>query len=865
MPTGAQAAKAPRFSLQLQAGYSGVGSAGQWLPATLDVTNRGRDFTGNITIGASGTSNRFNAGNGQDSASQVEHQLAAVLPAGATKRFTTFVQAGPSPVVARLFTKGREQVASARSEITTANGPLIAVISDQGDALDEFGLVRLPGEVPVRVIHIKPVEVPESGIVLKAFDIVAVTNASTDAFNKTQGQALAEYAEQGGNLLVTGGSNWRKTIAGIPGGLLALKIDETRSVPDLSEVRAVVEAPALPGPVDVASGKLEVAGPREQGSAPAIIFQEAGLPLLVESAVGSGRVMFFGADPSQAPLLSWAGTRPLLRQITLRLLSNRLNNFTGGFNGAGMGMNPSASSQLAQAVSNISSLDLPSGKLLGILLVLYIFLVGPGNYLFLRRAGKRDLAWVTIPVVVLISSVAAYGVGLAKAGSNTIVNRVQILHATTGPGPAFSQSAVGVFGPRSGSYTIEHQGRSFVSSLGGQTFSIMSAKGVAPEEGGSGYPTGNVIVDEGSGVIQLNGDESSSRGYFEESFVKLPGGITENLKIQNGRIRGTVYNKLSFNIEEAVAVAGDSFVKIGKMNRDSPVSLDLPLARPSPFQEGGNLAYQIYGPREGIGSAGTVAVREQTRRMQILQSILPNDPSQSSEPMLIAWAKVKGETIRVNGSETKIQDLTAIVVPLKATPGQSLEGGESRANLVDVSGQFQTYGQTLSLPADAKAIYEIRLPGANWKNLKVRFSNELTPLAQKLGSVPAPMQVPPPPLPAPAPAGMPAPNSIVPPAPAACKQAGNETICSSSSVIPNTPPGQGPTQGPGINRMDVSVFNYGGQTWDPVTLTPGSGADEIKLDQPSYLSPAGLLRYRISAKPGGSLVGPASLSADPAS
>jgi len=847
----------------LQAGYSGVGSAGQWIPATLDVTNRGRDFSGFIKIGSAGASNRFSAGNSPGSASQVEYQLAAVLPAGTTKRFTTYVQTGPYPVVARMFTRGREQVASARSEITTANGPLIAVISDQSDALDEFGLVRLPGEVPVRVIHIKPGEVPESGIALKGFDIVAVTNASTDAFNKTQRQSLAEYAEQGGNLLVTGGANWRKTVPGLPSGLLALKIDETRSVADLTEVRAVFEAPPLPGPVEVASGKIEVASAPGQNPAATIIFQEAGIALLVESAVGNGRVMFFGADPSQEPLLSWQGTRPLLRQMTMRLLSDRLENFTGGFNGPGMGMNTSASSQLAQAVSNIPSLDLPSAKLLGILLVLYILLVGPGNYLFLRRVGLRDLAWVTIPAVVVVSSVAAYGVGLAKAGSNTIVNRVQIIHPSAESGAAFSQSAVGVFGPRSDSYTIEHPGRSFVSALGGQTFSIMSAKGVAPEESGSGYPTGNVIVDEAGGVIQLRGDESSSRGYFEESFVKLPGGITEDLKIQNGSIRGTVINKLGFNIEEAIAVTGSSFVKIGKMNSNSPVSLDLPLVRPGPRQDGANLAYQIYGPREGVESTVTPAAREQARRIQVLQAILPIDPSQPSQPMLIAWAKLKGETIRVNGSKTRIQDLTAIVVPLTAAPGQSRNGEESRANLVDVSGQFQTYGQTLSLPEGARAIYEIRLPGANWRNLKLSFSNEVTPLAQKLGSVPAPMQVPPPPIPAPE--GVPAPNTIVPPAPAACKQAGNETICSSSSVIANTPPNQGASPTPGINRMDVSVFNYRSQAWDPVTLTPGATADEILLDQPNYLSPTGLLRYRISAKPGGSLVGPASLSADAAS
>ncbi|MBK8024645.1 MAG: hypothetical protein IPK19_25285 [Chloroflexi bacterium] len=44
-------------------------------------------------------------------------------------------------------------------------------------------------------------------------------------------------------------------------------------------------------------------------------------------------------------------------------------------------------------------------------LALYILLVGPANYFLLSRINRREWAWVTIPILILVFSALAHTLG----------------------------------------------------------------------------------------------------------------------------------------------------------------------------------------------------------------------------------------------------------------------------------------------------------------------------------------------------------------------------------------------------------------------------------------------------------------------
>ena len=59
-------------------------------------------------------------------------------------------------------------------------------------------------------------------------------------------------------------------------------------------------------------------------------------------------------------------------------------------------------SQIVSAVSQLASLALPPiGGLIAILGG-YILLIGPLNYLILKRLDRRELAWLTMPALIVV-------------------------------------------------------------------------------------------------------------------------------------------------------------------------------------------------------------------------------------------------------------------------------------------------------------------------------------------------------------------------------------------------------------------------------------------------------------------------------
>ena len=104
-------------------------------------------------------------------------------------------------------------------------------------------------------------------------------------------------------------------------------------------------------------------------------------------------------------------------------------------------------SQIVYALQNLPSVDLPPIEQLFVLLIAYIALIGPINYLVLRRLDKREWAWVTIPALVVVFAFGSYGLGATLKGSDVIVNQITVVRAAQGTGRGIGQAYIGVYSP----------------------------------------------------------------------------------------------------------------------------------------------------------------------------------------------------------------------------------------------------------------------------------------------------------------------------------------------------------------------------------------------------------------------------------
>ena len=143
-----------------------------------------------------------------------------------------------------------------------------------------------------------------------------------------------------------------------------------------------------------------------QPGARAVLSDPSGRPLLLEGHYGGGLISALTFDPAAAPV---AGSQ-LAVPAWIEALGRTLDHSPGAM--PTTRTLPGVDATVAQALPTLRGAALPSPWLVGPLLLLYLLLVAPVNYLFLRRRmGRPDLFWLTAPALAAVFTGAFYWVG----------------------------------------------------------------------------------------------------------------------------------------------------------------------------------------------------------------------------------------------------------------------------------------------------------------------------------------------------------------------------------------------------------------------------------------------------------------------
>jgi hypothetical protein len=252
-------------------------------------------------------------------------------------------------------------------------------------------------------------------------------------------------------------------------------------------------------------------------------------------------------------------------------------------------------SQIVQAASQLPSLALPPvGGMIGLLGV-YILLIGPVNYLVLKRLDKREWAWVTMPILILAFAAGAYGFGSLLRGSNVIVNEAAIVRGAPGATEGLAQAYLGVFSPTRASYQLRFPGGALLSSPTNGDFL------------GDGTAAGlDVLQGDPSQIRDLGVGFGSLRTIRAESAVDVPL-VQTKLRLEDGHLRGTVTNASEETLQAPAVVLGSTVGKLSDLAPGQSADVDVVL---QPVQMGQQLSDKIVGqlffgdPRQaGEGSA----------------------------------------------------------------------------------------------------------------------------------------------------------------------------------------------------------------------------------------------------------------------
>lgn len=260
------------------------------------------------------------------------------------------------------------------------------------------------------------------------------------SLDNLRGRALADWVSRGGHLVVSIGANWQKVRDSVIGSLLPAIPSGQERVNDLNGIETFTAGATKPitpaGTPPVMVTKFE--GVEARGGK--VLGSTLGVPLVIRGSYGFGRVTVLGVDVDQKPFAAWEDRSLFwVRALDLRRQGSETTN-TAAVTAPSRRMyqagDTDLSTELRRALEQFKGIKLISFGWVAFFIFLYILLIGPGDYLFLKKVVKRmELTWVTFPVIVLTVSLLAYYAAYVVKGSDLRVNKVDIIDVLQAPGP----------------------------------------------------------------------------------------------------------------------------------------------------------------------------------------------------------------------------------------------------------------------------------------------------------------------------------------------------------------------------------------------------------------------------------------------
>ena len=585
---------------------------GSWIAIEVHLVNSGPSITGEIRLqGGSQGGTRYGTAVQLDSPSDKTWVLHAQPPSFGQQLEVQLVSAGTILL--------RQKVA------VTIHDPgqlVVGVIAENGPrVVGSLSLPAVQNQQPAVIVPLTLADLPTRIEAWSALDRLVWQDVDASDLSTEQLTAMRGWLALGGRLVILGGTTGIGALAGFPDDLLPYRPSSTVDVAPDSLAGLLGTPPADAKDVPALAGEL---------SRGRILAASGDRVVAAQAVYGSGSVTILGIDPT----VGWPSADAPSRALWPSLIPARSDGTVG----------MTDDSQIVSAVSNLPSLALP--PLGGLLLLLfgYIALIGPLNYLVLRRIDRREWAWITMPILIVGFAVGAYAFGSALRGSSIIVNEVAIVRGAPDATEGSAQAYLGLFSPTRGTYQVAVPGGALLSSpisgdvFGGTTASLDILQGSPPGP---------------SRVRDLSVGFGSLRTIRAESQAIVPKIHTE-LALVDGTLTGIVRNDSAVKLEKPAIVLGGNVKVLKDLLPGEQVDVAFAITATGFF--GQSLSDRIFGQTffGQTGATTETARRDQTRHLVIDQ--LTYDPQfgnfgrlNDEGPVLLAWGRDAVMDVTVEG------------------------------------------------------------------------------------------------------------------------------------------------------------------------------------------------------------------------
>lgn len=649
---------------------------GGWIGISATLVNTGEPTDGHLTATTdAGTVRR-----------------AVELPAGARKTVTLYVQPDPFQRAIDVRYEEPNGTVTARVEVRVFESTVrqLAIVGDGAGTLRPQFAVGIDGGES-EPIAFGPADIPERFEPLAGVDAM-VWAGDGSALSEDQRRSLERWVAGGGELVIVGGPDWQTRTAPFT-DLLPLErlaaIDGVEQAA-LAEWSASSDAPVATA--TVSTGTL-------RDSARALVTADDGTILVSMLDVGAGRVILVGTDLATDTFRGWDGAP----RLWTRLLPS--NAALEGFFGAPV--EGDLATAMSQALGNIPSLEVPPAELLLAVIVGYILLIGPISYLVLRRMDRRELAWVTAPILVLVFSACSYGIGAAAKGGDVILNEIALVRTSSHGTTATVETYAGIFSPNRSTYDVAIDHDALLGRL-------------QPNNGFGQEPNSTAVADQGR-PSTLRG---LSIGVFGFEAISAAGIVDHVSPLSvtwatddDGDLVGTVTNTGDETIEDVAYISQSGGEMVGDIAPGATTEFTIPRLN----FNGSSASDQVYG-FGGFDNASEEQRRILVRR-QVIDALvgyggfMPGvdlGPAAARGPFLIGWRDAEGPMpFTVEGLDARRSTTTVEVLGVRPTPASgevTISPAAMAVAVVETTGNAGMIGPGMVTVSQGSATFSVTLP-----------------------------------------------------------------------------------------------------------------------------------------------------------
>ncbi|HHV98965.1 MAG TPA: DUF4350 domain-containing protein [Clostridiaceae bacterium] len=473
-------------------------------------------------------------------------------------------------------------------------------------------------KVESTLIPLTAEDLPQDIKAMVGFDILIISNFDTGTLTTEQLDTLEKWVEDGGTLVIGTGASWKKTYSPLPDALKKFSVSGIDSVEppveleefsgteftgnvNLNTVNGDIgfeykKEDAVPLDDDTLTEGQDTEQNKEQDTewdktqesksgemkeekfyysahTDEVIIGDNTRPFAVKYIHGSGRILFLTFDPGVDPVANWNGKQSFWENLLFHCSNiNRVYQSMPGYYLSSYNNNYYFDDLAGQVPEDKT----PPFMFMFVTIAVYIIVVGPVIYIFLKRKDRRDYNWLVIPAVAFVFLLVIYLVGFKTRYRTAVLNTVSLINLDMGNQKADITTGMGIFNNKRGDLVLSYSEKDnidFNVAQSGRRGYVVYDDGKEPD----GRLISRLVLSDPVNYELYDVSMWEPKYLTAQKSESFQEKIINSVQISDGKIKAVIDNTTKYDLMDAFITIGSNFISVGDIpsGQQKTVEVDL--------------------------------------------------------------------------------------------------------------------------------------------------------------------------------------------------------------------------------------------------------------------------------------------------